>query len=277
MGGMKNILILLVLAGLGYYGYSLLSGAPVTGISRGLSSSEGVTSVMEARPAQADYALRILFIGNSYTFTHNMPQQMVEMARSDSANRTHYMVQSITKGGASLEEIWALPEVQQLLSEKWDYVVLQQQSFWAMHPEGVIKTIKIAREYDTRIKQAGARTLLFTTWARKPDSHWYSNQETAFLRNADYMQKKFDEQTSQLAGKIGAVAIPVGGYWAYVNNALPDIDLYSADATHPGVAGSYLSAAVFYRYFSGRTLETVSYVPPGISAETAKRLREVVR
>jgi hypothetical protein len=28
---------------------------------------------------------------------------------------------------------------------------------------------------------------------------------------------------------------------------------------------------------SGGTLETVSYVPPGISAETAKRLREVIK
>lgn len=277
MGVMKNILILLVLAGLGYAGYGLLSGSPVTG--GGLSSSEGVTSVMEAKPAKADYALRILFIGNSYTFTHNMPQQMVEMARSDSANRTHYMVQSVTKGGIGLPEMFAMAEVQQALADKegWHYVVLQDQSFWAMFPDSVINTIKIAREYDKLIKQSGARTLLFTTWARKPDSHWYSDQETAFLKSPDYMQKKFNEQTQALAEKIGAVAIPVGGYWAYVNNALPDIDLYSADATHPSVAGSYLSAAVFYRYLSGGTLETVSYVPPGISAETAKRLREVIK
>lgn len=272
---MKKILILLILAGLGYAGYSLLSGSSVTG--GGLSSSEGVTSVMEAKPAQADYALRILFIGNSYTFTHNMPQQMVEMARSDPNNRTAYLVQSVTKGGVSLEEMWALPEVQQLLAEKWDYVVLQQQSFWAMFPDSVISSIKIARDYDKLIKQAGGRTLLFTTWARKPGSHWYSDEQSAFLKNPDYMQKKFNEQTQALAEKIGAVAIPVGGYWAYVNSAFPDIDLYSADATHPSVAGSYLSAAVFYRYLSGRTLEIVSYVPPGISAETAKRLREAVR
>ncbi len=276
---MKNILILLVLAGLGYYGYSLLSGAPVAGTSSGLSSSEGGTSVMEAKPAQADYALRILFIGNSYTFTHNIPQQLVEMARSDSANRTHYMVQAVTKGGVGLPEMLSMPEVQQLLAapEGWHYVVLQNQSFWAMLPDSVIETIKIAREYDKLIKQAGARTLLFTTWARKPGSQWYSNPETSFLKNPDYMQKKFNEQTQMVADKLGAVAIPVGGYWAYVNNALPDIDLYSADGTHPGIAGSYLSAAVFYRYFSGRTLETVSYVPPGVSEDTAKRLRDVVK
>ena len=188
------------------------------------------------------------------------------------------MVKSVTQGGIGLKELWDMPETHQALAEqKWDFVVLQEQSYWAMNTESVLNTYKMVRGWDAEIKKTGARTLLFTTWPRKPASNWYTNEDSAFLRNPEFMLNKFTLHTNALAEKIGAVAIPAGGYWGYVNNAHPEIDLYTNDGSHPGPAGSYLNALLFYRYFAQYPLGNVTYVPPGVSADTAKILRAVVQ
>jgi len=41
---------------------------------------------------------------------------------------------------------------------------------------------------------------------------------------------------------------------------------------HPSVAGAYLAALVFYRYFTGRTGAEATWRPSGLSAEDAAAL-----
>src|SRR5690349_8766443 len=82
--------------------------------------------------------LKVLFIGNSYTYANDLPRMMADIAKSNTDKRLQFDVGSVTQGGLHLIDIWnegkALTAIQ---SGHWDYVVLQDQSVWAMFPENV--------------------------------------------------------------------------------------------------------------------------------------------
>ena len=240
-------------------------------------SAEGVSNPMIAEVSGTPTReLHVLFIGNSYTFFNNMPGMLVQIARSDSDNHTRYIVQSVTRGGIGLKELWDDGAALKLLKENhWDYVVLQEQSFWAMFPEAVNVTSHAAGLFDQEIKQASAHTLLFTTCARQPVSHWYQDEKYSFLRSPDYMQQQFDRNTKDLADRLGAVAIPVGDFWASALAKQPSIPLYIGDGSHPSPAGSYLAALVFYRYFAEHNPDHVTYAPENVAPEQAVFLRNI--
>lgn len=132
-----------------------------------------------------------------------------------------------------------------------------------------------AEQFNDEIKKIGAHTILFTTWAKKPGSAWYSDPKYSFLGNPYYMQQQFNEQTAILAKKLGVVAIPVGGYWMSILNKRPDFPLYDGDGTHPGVSGSYLAALMFYHYFAGYNPVHATYVPYGMTNEQATFLKNI--
>jgi hypothetical protein len=239
----------------------------------------GVTAVQSSAATEKTvYALRVLFIGNSYTFYNNLPGMLLKMAESDPENSIRFTVQSVTEGGIGLKEAWEQGRANAAIhASTWDYVVLQEQSFWAMFPQSVITTIKMARLFDEQIKLANARTLLVTTWPRQPGSHWYSDSQTSFLRSPEYMLQQFNDKTQDLAERLGAVVVPVGDYWAAALAQHPEIPLYIADGTHPSPAGTYLAALVYYRYFVGRNPASISFVPKGVTPEQAQKLQALVR
>src|ERR1700760_4353677 len=98
------------------------------------NGSDGISKIYVGKPQTATrYALNILFIGNSYTYYQNMPQILAELAAHDPANVTELRVQSITKAGGDLEGMWNAGQAQQLITNAhWNYVVLQEESFWAI-------------------------------------------------------------------------------------------------------------------------------------------------
>ena len=219
----------------------------------------------------------ILFIGNSYTFYNNMPDMVTQIAKSDPENHTRFVVQSFTWGGANLQGLWNDGRALKLIKSKhWDDVVLQEQSYWAMLSQSVDNTSRYAQRFDEAIKQGSGQTLLFTTWARQPGSKFYCDKETSFLQNPVYMQEQFNLNTKQLSRRLGAVAIPVGDYWAAALKRLPGLSLYLEDGSHPSPTGSYLTALAFYRHFSGRPLHRADYVPSGVLPEHAAFLRGLV-
>ncbi|MBS1688716.1 MAG: hypothetical protein JSS96_08325, partial [Bacteroidetes bacterium] len=69
---------------------------------------------------------KVLFIGNSYTYTNNMPSMLQSLAAE--MGDTLVFNQS-TPGGYTLEEHCSYsPTISLILSQQWDIVVLQEQS-----------------------------------------------------------------------------------------------------------------------------------------------------
>src|SRR5205814_712896 len=88
----------------------------------------GAARLVEAGlpPAPEGTPARVLFLGNSLTYTSGMPQMLVGLARTAGIN---LVTEQHTPGGYSLEQQDSTPKVQALLAQGgWNYVVLQDQS-----------------------------------------------------------------------------------------------------------------------------------------------------
>ena len=207
----------------------LLSSA-AAGCSPADPTSFGAAAAPQANGAEA--ALRVLFIGNSYTFYNNLPGMVQQLAAAGSRPVEAHMV---AYGGATLEVHWTRGDGPgRILGEQWDYVVLQEQS---TRPIGNREAFfQYARLFDEAIRGRGAETVFYMTWARQNEP-----QNQAALTSA----------YETIARELGAKVAPVGRAWEAANGERPALDLFDADGSHPNPTGSYLGACVFYATLLG--------------------------
>ena len=174
--------------------------------------------------------LQVLFIGNSYTYFNDMPVMLAEMSHSQQGARG-LRVKMIAVPAATLQQLWDNGDAKKAIEEgNWDVVVLQEQSILpTVEPE---KMKLYARKFDAIIKEHGAKTALYVTWARK------AKPEMQVDLNAAYYS---------LAKELGSIVVPVGNTWQIALAKDSSIELYMDDGSHPTSTGSYLAACTFYQ------------------------------
>ena len=180
--------------------------------------------------------MKVLFIGNSLTFFNRMPD-MVEYLAGHAPNPLDMEVDSQTAGGATMERHWMGGEaLRKIRRGGWTHVVLQGQSAEALtDKEGLFKHIRL---FDAEISKAGAKTLLFMTWA---------------LQKTPQDQRKITDAYNEIGREIGASVIPVGVARENLLELKPTAPFYRPDGKHPGPHGSYLAACLFYTMLSGHS------------------------
>ena len=173
--------------------------------------------------------IRVLFIGNSYTYGHDLPTLISQIA--DAAGQpARFDTTMIAVGGATLRDHWQAEATRAALRQGgWDYVVLQEQSLLPIDNPAEMHTF--VRLFAREIERQGGKTVLYLTWARQ---------------NAPATQRALNDAYERIAREIQAVVVPVGIAWQNARSAHPSIILYEADQSHPTLAGSYLAACVFY-------------------------------
>ena len=166
--------------------------------------------------------LRILFIGNSHTYFNDMPDIVATMFREAQYDCE---VTMIAHGGWFLEQHVREPDVKfNILHGHYDYVVLQEHS----HPFGPEeKYFAAVRQLDQWIKEAGSKTVIYMTWAKKDEE---CNQERMTLAH------------EQIAEEIGALLAPVGKYWWSYMRSWPELEMYFRDGAHASRNGSAFAA-----------------------------------
>jgi len=215
----------------------------------------------------AETPLRILFIGNSYTYYNNLPGLVEEMAR---AGGRPVEAQSVTLGGATLEGIYAGSNALAVLrGQRWDLVVLQEHStlgLYQFNGDMVVNSpaafFAWARIWDAEIRAQGARPVFLNTWARKGRAE---------------LQTHIDWSYAAIARELGAGLIPVGAAFQGVT----DVELYEPDGSHPSAAGSYLAACVAVEILTalgcaGAAAEIVGLPMDNASARLREGAREVI-
>jgi hypothetical protein len=189
--------------------------------------------------------LRVLFIGNSYTFANNLPKLLEAIAASQK-DGPRIETETSLRGGMTLKWHWEDGKaVEAVRRGGWDCVVLQEQSLLGHTPaHGTTPYVndpagyfEYGRKFDAEARKVGARTVLYATWARDG----YPEQ-----------QRRLDDAFVLLAREIGAGIVPAGLAWTMVKIEMPGIRLYTPDRSHPTGAGSYLNALLFYRCLTGR-------------------------
>ena len=176
--------------------------------------------------------MNILFIGNSHTYLHYMPQMLGKLARA-AGNDIQLKLDQITGEGAGLQWHWNNPlSREKIRSERWDRVVLQDRSGGPLEE---LESFRIhARRLDEEIKRHGAQTVFFMTWANK------SRPQT---------QKILADAYSQIAVELDAVLAPVGLAWEKAQAQDVVLNLHHIDDRHANPSGAYLTACVFYVIF----------------------------
>ena len=171
--------------------------------------------------------MKVLFIGNSFTARNNLPELLARLAESRGQRLQHRL---ISAGGASLRMHWnkgdALKAIQQT---RYDYVVLQEQS--TLPIKNPVRMHENMRLFDKEIKDSGAKTALYLTWARQ---------------NAQQTQKAITDAYIAIGEELGAAIVPVGVAWQNFIRKHSDPVLHDQDKSHPTLAGAYLAACVFF-------------------------------
>lgn len=183
--------------------------------------------------------LKVLFVGNSYTYGYNLAHIVSLMSEETS---TRLVTRKSVIGGARLSEHWLgkreLETKKSIAEGEFDIVVLQDFSMSGINsPDSTLKYVKLFSDYN---KLHGAETCLFNTWARE--------KVPQFQDEIDIMYMKAAEEN-------GASRVPVGTAWELAMDLRPTVDLFTSDGSHPNELGCLLNAAMFVRFLTGELPE----------------------
>lgn len=232
-----------------------------------------VEDLLDKRPEQA-----VLFIGNSRTFYHDMPYMVRTIA--DSANYPKKLhVEMDAEPSVSLNTHLKDQHTQELLSRRWDHVVLQVLSSEQYSAEKSGQAWDVAAQLIREVQGRGSAPAMFVTWRYtdqcKPNAGMPPSATGISPSGYANMHVNIQQQHAKLAALTGVDLVNVGLVWEDLQNHAPGFSLYD-DCNHPSIFGSYLSALMFYGYLSGRDVADVTFRPDGISPEQAAMLRSVV-
>ena len=186
--------------------------------------------------------MRVLFIGNSYTYFNDLPALFKDICKK---NGYEVETDSVTAGGYTLGQ-YLLPDNEYgikarglLESEKYDYVILQEQSVRpASEPEEFYSAV---RELSKLIKKNGATPVLYETWARADGSETLA----ALGWNRETMQEKLKKSYETAAEENGAILVYAGERFSDAYKAGEPV--YDPDGSHPSPTGTKIVAEEFFR------------------------------
>ena len=221
-----------------------------------------------ARSSRPGY--RVLFVGNSLTYTHDVPGMVDRLAKAQ-PGPVPLIVVSDTLGGRGLG-YWAdNGQLRRLIAGvPWNVVVLQEQSVTPSLPpaERVSSMDPPLRRLAGEVRARGAQTVLFMTWAHEHGVFSGDSYEA--------MQDRVAAAYEAEGAEIGAPVAPVGLAWARAHELVPSLDLWGGDDTHESDKGAYLAACVLYATLTGRSPVGDPYTA-GIDGPTSRLIQELAQ
>ncbi len=215
--------------------------------------------------------MKILFVGNSYTYYNDMPAMLRTLATD---NGKKVLVDSVTKGGRKLYEnlstsdenykkICSLAD-----SNEYDVLILQEHSRFSLsnyadYENAVLKLIEIV---------GAKRNILYCTWGLHTgnpgltENGWTNVQMTELLYNT----------VKKAAEKSGAEISPVGLCFDEILKIDANADLYNGDEfSHPSYMGSCVVALTHYRKIFGENPSDISSL--NLDKQTLQMICDIVK
>jgi hypothetical protein len=205
---------------------------------------------MMASPTQ------ILFIGNSFTNRNDVPGMLERLGASASPAR-HIQTRRVIGNGVALKAHWDRAVAREEIKRSaWDYVVLQEQSTLPLKNRA--RMHEYVRLFDQEIREHGAKTVLYLTWAR--------------LLSFD-RQHELTDAYATIGQELRALVVPAGVAWQRAFAEHPGLTLHDKDKSHPNPAGSYLAACTFYAALFNKTPAGLTGDFPGLKKQDPELLR----
>ncbi len=186
-------------------------------------------------------AQKILFVGNSLTYSNNLPKMLEEIAKEFNES---IKTKSLCAPNYAIIDHLNEGKLQKLLQKnKFDYLVVQQG------PSSQLEGKKMLIEDGAKLKKLcdkfNIKLVYFMVWTSK---RWYYTFDLVI------------ENHTIAAQKNNALLFPVGKIWKAYNNKKNKEDLYSFDGFHPSKAGSFLAAlTMFYYLYPKKNLQNLPF------------------
>ena len=208
-------------------------GAGFAPLRRSLVASVLVAAFASMPAGAAEPApSRVLFVGNSYLTTNNLPLRASQLAgqRGQALDAVMH-----ARPDFSLADHLRDRTVLDARGTPWDWVVLQQGP--SSLPASGDDLVASARAMALRLQGRPTRIALFAAWPAADRADASLQGEANYRRAAE---------------AIGACLLPVAAAWrlARADAAMPR--LYQADRLHPSRSGTRLAALVVLRGLLGR-------------------------
>lgn len=182
--------------------------------------------------------LRVLFVGDSFTYFNNLPGIVQRIA--DATPGRKVQAERVTSSSWILQRHWREGRALARIREgRWDVVVLQEMG--AFPVTAFARFERVASLFAHVIRAAGARPMLFMTWAHR-QKPWSQAPLTSAYRRA--------------GADLRIPVVPVGEAWRRWLADPTAPRLYVQDDIHPDFRGSFLSALVIVGRLRGQSLST---------------------
>lgn len=223
-----------------------------------------------------DKSYKVLFIGNSYTFFHNMPVRFFEKLAVNSGY--DIITESITCGGyrlcqhADSENEYGERVKNSLENNKYDFVILQGHSRDTyIDREAFLYSGKKIAQY---VSKNGAKLCLYSTWGYGKDKASKPTLYDLAPTTAD-MEKYISEAYMCLAEDTHALCGYAGKAMTYAleNTSL---DIYDADNTHPSPIGSCMAAMTLFGTAFGVEVNDMSITDEAFGENEFAKMKKAV-
>ena len=211
--------------------------------------------------------LRILMIGNSRTYYHDMPR-MVRQIADGAHSPVRLEITMLAWGGVSFEDEWAKAEVQRALSQHWDQIILQPESRAVGNAQNRESFETYGEKLIAACRSTNSPVALIINWG-------YAEQDYGSAADRQQHIELIEEAERGLAGNAGAQVIDTSVVWERVHAADPGLPLYDDD-NHPSIYGSYLSALMIEGFLSKGSVKDTAYDPPTVGKDDAAVFRNAV-
>lgn len=176
--------------------------------------------------------INILFVGNSLTYSNNLPELVKELGKEDGVEIKY---SSLSFPNYSLEDHWNEGKVQHEL-DKGDYDFMIAQQGPSALPESQVLLLAYTKKFKQLCDSKKTKLALFMVWPSKSRSFDLDNVIYSYAHAAD---------------KTKSMLCPAGLAWKNAWALDSSLALYGADNFHPGIAGSVLAALTIYKTVTG--------------------------
>lgn len=185
--------------------------------------------------------LKVLFVGNSFTYYSDIPSLFGQIARGAGESA---VVESVTQGAWTLtkfadenDEFGKVVDEKLKSNDDYDVVVLQEQSTRPLdNYDGFLSAAKALKD-KINATQKSCKIYLYSTWGYPDEA---TNRHLTVVEMEKSIRTAYENAASTLNVKISYV----GSAFSKVYTEHPELNLYYTDNKHPSYTGAFLSASV---------------------------------
>jgi hypothetical protein len=180
-------------------------------------------------------SLRVLFIGNSLTYTNDLPQTVADLAASAGVSPC-YCAMVAYPNYALVDHLQQGTAVRELATRGYDFVVMQQGP--SSQPDSRILLLEGVTGFEPLVEQSGATIAMYSVWP-------------SIGRQGDFPEALNSYRIA--ADSMHGILMPASAAWLAAWDIDPTLALYSSDGLHPSPMGTYLAALVIFQRLYGRS------------------------